>query len=121
VAYALVMSSDLIAFEDLQVRNMVKHHHLAKSISDAGWSLFLGWVQYYAGLAGIECIAVPPAYTSQHCSGCGQIVKKSLSVRTHCCLHCGLILDRDQNAARNILYEALRILGHRKTGGSTTA
>jgi putative transposase len=115
VAYALVMSSDLIAFEDLHVRNMVKNHHLAKSISDAGWSLFLGWVQYYADLAGIECIAVPPAYTSQNCSGCGQMVQKSLSVRTHGCPHCGLILDRDQNAALNILQEALRILGHRKT------
>jgi putative transposase len=121
VAYALVMSSDLIAFEDLQVRNLVKNHHLAKSISDAGWSLFLGWVCYYAGLAEIECIAVPPAYTSQNCSGCGALVKKSLSVRTHCCSHCGLILDRDQNAALNILQEALRILGHRKTGGSNTA
>ncbi len=115
VACALVMSSDLIAFEDLQVRNMVKNHHLAKSISDAGWSQFLGWVRYYAGVAGIECIAVPPAYTSQNCSGCGAIVKKSLSVRTHCCPQCGLILDRDQNAALNILYEAIRILGHRKT------
>ncbi len=121
VAYALVMSSDLIAFEDLQVRNMVKNQHLAKSISDAGWSLFLGWVRYYAGLAGIECIAVPPAYTSQNCSGCGQVVQKSLSVRTHCCPHCGRILDRDQNAALNILQEALRILGHRKTGSSNTA
>src|SRR5579883_81435 len=121
VAYALVMSSDLIAFEDLQVSNLVKNPYLAKSISDAGWSLFLGWVQYYAGLAGIECIAVPPAYTSQNCSGCGQVVQKSLSVRTHCCPHCGLILDRDQNAARNILQEALRILGHRKTGSSNTA
>ncbi len=121
VAYALVTSHDLIAFEDLQVRNMIKNHHLAKSISDAGWSQFLGWVRYYAGLAGIECIAVPPAYTSQNCSGCGQMVKKSLSMRTYCCPHCELILDRDQNAARNILHEAIRILGHRKTGGSTTA
>jgi putative transposase len=121
VAYALVMSSDLIAFEDLQVRNMLKNPHLAKSISDAGWSLFLGWVRYYAGLAGIECIAVPPAYTSQKCSGCGALVQKSLSVRTHCCPQCGLILDRDHNAALNILQEAFRILGHRKTGGSNTA
>ncbi len=115
------MSTDLIAFEDLQVRNMVKNHPLAKSISEAGWSQFLGWVRYYAGLAGIECVAVPAAYTSQNCSGCGQMVKKSLSVRTHCCPHCGLILDRDQNAALNILHEAIRILGHRKTGGSNTA
>jgi putative transposase len=116
LACALVTSHDLIAYEDLQVRNMVKNHYLAKSISDAGWSQFLGWVRYYAALHGIECVAVPPAYTSQNCSGCGTYVKKSLSVRTHSCPHCGLILDRDQNAALNILEAALRILGHRKTG-----
>jgi putative transposase len=115
LACALVTSTDLIAFEDLQVRNLVKNPYLAKSISDAGWSTFLGWVQYYANLHGIACIAVPPAYTSQACSGCHAIVKKSLSVRTHCCPHCGLILDRDVNAALNILHEAIRILGHRKT------
>ena len=115
LARALVMSTDLIAFEDLQIRNMVKHHHLAKSISDAGWAIFLGWVKYYAGLHGIECVAVPPAYTSQNCSGCQHIVRKSLSVRTHICPRCGLILDRDVNAALNILHEALCILGHRKT------
>ena len=114
-ACALVTSSDLIAFEDLQVRNLVKNHFLAKSISDAGWSQFLGWVQYYARLHGIACVAVPPAYTSQACSGCQALVKKSLSVRTHGCPHCGLILDRDVNAALNILQEALRILGHRRT------
>ena len=116
LACALVTSHDLIAYEDLPVRNMVKNHYLAKSISDAGWSQFLHWVLYYAALHGIECLAVPPAYTSQRCSGCGAMVKKCLSVRTHCCPHCGLILDRDQNAALNILQEALRILGHRKTG-----
>jgi len=118
LACALVTSHDLIAYEDLQVRTMVKNHHLAKSISDAGWALFLQWVRYYAALQGIECIAGPPAYTSQACSGCGELVKKSLSVRTHRCLHCGLVLDRDENAALNILHEAHRnrILGHRKTG-----
>lgn len=114
-ACALVTSTDLIAFEDLQIRNMVKNHHLAKSISDAGWAIFLGWVKYYASLHGMEIVVVPPAYTSQNCSGCQHIVRKSLSVRTHMCHQCGLILDRDVNAARNILQEALRILGHRKT------
>jgi len=127
LACALVTSSDLIAFEDLQVRNMVKNPHLAKSISDAGWSQFLGWVLYYAKLHGVIVVAVPPAYTSQNCSGlrpdgrrCGQRVVKSLSVRTHCCPHCGLVMDRDLNAALNILYEALRILGHRTTATSGT-
>lgn len=113
-------SHDLIALEDLQVRNMGKNHHLAKSISDVGWSQFRHWVEYYAKLAGIEVIAVPPAYTSQNCSGCYEIVQKRLSVRTHGCPHCGLIMDRDQNAALNIVYAALRILGHRTTATSRT-
>jgi IS605 OrfB family transposase len=119
-ACALVTSADLIAVEDLQVRNLVKNERLAKSISDAGWSQFLRWVRYYAEVHGIKYVAVPPAYTSQQCSGCLAMVKKSLSVRTHCCSHCGLILDRDHNAARNILQEALRILGHRTTATSRT-
>ena len=86
---------------------MVKNHHLAKNISDASWSRFLVWVAYYAMLHQIPAVAVPPAYTSQDCSGCGEMVKKSLSVRTHVCPHCGLILDRDENAAINILNKAL--------------
>jgi putative transposase len=118
LACALVTSTDLIAFEDVQVRNLIRNHYLAKSISDAGWSPFLRWVQYYARLHGIEIVAVPPAYTSHNCSLCHAIVKKSLSVRTHCCPHCGLILDRDLNAALNILQEAIRILGPRKTAAS---
>lgn len=119
-ACALVMSHDLIALEDLQVRTMVKNHHLAKSISDAGWSQFRRWVEYYAKLAGVQVVPVPPQYTSQDCSGCHREVKKSLSIRTHCCPHCGLVMDRDQNAALNILYAALRILGHRTTATSRT-
>src|SRR5579884_474818 len=110
LACALVTSTDLIAFEDLQVRNLVKNHHLAKSISDAGWSTFLGWVRYYAQMHGIPCVAVPPAYTSQACSGCHGLVKKSLSVRTHCCPHCGLIFDRDVNPALNILAAAIELV-----------
>ncbi len=126
VACALVTSTDLIAFEDLQVRNLIKNHHLAKSISDAGWSQFLHWVRYYARLHGIECIAVPPQYTSQDCSGilpdgrlCLERVWKSLSVRTHVCPRCGLVLDRDVNAALNILRVALRTLRHRETATAT--
>ena len=106
-ANALVSSSDLIAFEDLQIRNMVKNRHLAKSISDASWARFLVWVAYYGTLHQILVVAVPPAYTSQDCSGCGEVVKKSLSVRTHVCPHCGLIIDRDENAAINILNKGL--------------
>jgi putative transposase len=107
-ANALISSHDLIAFEDLQIRNMVKNRHLSKAISDAAWGIFLRWVIYYAKLHDIPCIAVPPHFTSQDCSVCGKTVKKSLSVRTHIC-SCGTVLDRDHNAARNILQRALEM------------
>jgi putative transposase len=73
---------------------MVKNRHLAKSISDAAWGCFLTWVRYYGVLQGVPVIAVAPHYTSQGCSNCGRLVKKALSVRTHVCQGCGLILDR---------------------------
>ena len=115
-ANALISSHDVIAYENLQIRNMVKSHHLAKSIHDAGWGVFLTWVKYYGMLHDIPVIAVPPQYTSQDCSVCGTRVKKSLSVRTHICTGCGVVLDRDQNAALNILHKALDgTLGHRET------
>lgn len=95
-ANAFVSSHDLIAYEDLKIRTMVKNHHLAKSIHDAGWGTFLRWVNYYASVHGIPAIAVPPQYTTQACSACGALVKKSLSVRTHICTSCGVVLDRDR-------------------------
>ena len=112
----LVKSSDLIAYEDLKIANLVKHHQLAKSISDASWGLFLSWVRYYGGLHGIPVIAVPPRFTSQDCSGCGYRVRKALSMRTHICPNCGLVLDRNHNAALNILELALRTAGQAETG-----
>ena len=118
-ANALITSSDLIAYEDLKIANMVKNHHLAKSIHDAGWGQFLRWVNYYGSLHALPVIAVAPQWTSQQCSDCGTIVKKSLSVRTHICTRCGVVLDRDHNAALNILAKALAgTLGHRETSGS---
>jgi putative transposase len=117
-ANALVRSNDLIAYEDLQIRNMVKNHKLAKSIHDAAWGQFLGWVKSYAFMHGIAVVAVPPQYTSQDCSGCGERVQKTLSTRTHICPRCGLVLDRDENAAINIRALALdRTVGHTGTGG----
>ena len=107
VANTYVSSNDLVAYEDLQIRNMVKNRRLAKLIHDAGWGTFLRWLKYYATVHGIEVIAVPPHYTTQNCSGCGTKVQKSLSVRTHICPKCGLVMDRDQNAALNILHKAL--------------
>ncbi len=111
-ARCVVRSNDLIAYEDLQVRNMVKNHKLAKSISDASWSMFRDWVEYFGKVFGKVTIAVPPQYTSQNCSTCGKIIKKSLSERTHQCSHCGTVLDRDHNAALNILAIGLNRVGH---------
>ncbi len=110
-ARCVVRSNDLIAYEDLQVRNMVKNHKLAKSISDASWSMFRQWVEYFGKVFGKVTIAVPPHYTSQNCSSCGTLVKKTLSTRTHVC-KCGCVLDRDHNAALNILALGLNRVGH---------
>nr|BBH87512.1 transposase [Thermosporothrix sp. COM3] len=107
-ANALISSHDLIAYEALQIRHLVKNRHLAKSISDAAWGRFLWWVKYDGMLHRVPVIGVEPAYTSQDCSRCGQRVKKSLSMRTHLCPGCGLLLDRDHNAALNILQKALQ-------------
>jgi putative transposase len=109
-ALCVVKSSDFIAYEDLQVGNMVKNHKLAKSISDVAWSQFAQWLQYLGKVYGKTVVAVSPQYTSQDCSTCGSTVKKSLSVRTHVC-GCGTVLDRDRNAALNILAKALRQAG----------
>ncbi len=113
-ARCVVQSNDLVAYEDLKVRNMVKNHHLAKSISDASWSQFREWVEYFGRVFGVGTIAVPPHYTSQECSSCGVMVKKSLSTRTHTCA-CGTALDRDHNAALNILRIGLSTVGHTGT------
>jgi putative transposase len=109
-ALCVVKSSDFVAYEDLQVKNMVKNRKLAKSISDAAWNQFAQWLQYLGKVYGKTVVAVAPQYTSQECSACGNRVKKSLSVRTHIC-GCGTILDRDPNAALNILAKALRQTG----------
>jgi len=115
-ARALVMSNDVIAYEDLQVLNMVKNRRLAKSISDAGWRAFVTWLGYLAHVYGKVVVAVPPAYTSQDCSGCGERVTKTLSERTHICPRCTIILDHDHNAARNILALGLRQLEETTAG-----
>jgi len=111
VARCVIQSNDWVAYEDLRIKNLVKNHCLAKSISDAGWYQFRKWLEYFGVKFGKITIAVNPAYTSQECSSCGTIVKKSLSTRTHVC-QCGCILDRDWNAAINILKLALSTTGH---------
>ncbi len=96
----------------IEGRNMVKNRHLSKFISDAGWTQFCSWVEYFGKVFGVVTVAVPPHYTSQNCSNCGEVVKKSLTTRTHTCYHCGHTQDRDWNAAGNILEKALSTVGH---------
>jgi putative transposase len=110
-ALALVQQNDTIYRENLQVRSMVRNHHLAKSISDAGWAAFLSILSFKAACAGRSVVAVPPAFTSQRCSGCGILVTKGLSVRWHGCPECGASLHRDHNAARNILALGKKLSG----------
>jgi putative transposase len=111
VALSVVQSNDLIAYEDLRVKNMVRNRHLAKSINDVAWSLFRRWLEYFGRKYGKVTIAVPPHNTSQNCSSCGKKVQKSLSTRTHIC-SCGYVDCRDRNAAINILKLGLSTAGH---------
>jgi len=118
LAQRVIRSNDLVAIENLKVRNMVKNHCLAKSIYDsealaslrasAAWIRFREWLEYFGVVYGVPVIAVNPSYTSQNCSNCGSRVVKTLSTRTHKCPHCGYIADRDENAALNILKSALK-------------
>ena len=98
----LVSEFGLIAVEDLHIRGLTRGF-LAKDVNDQGWAEFLRLLGYKAEDAGIQVVAVPPDGTSQVCSGCGASVPKALSERVHSCPTCGLVLDRDINAARNIL------------------
>jgi putative transposase len=108
----LCTSNDVIVLENLNVKGLVKNHNLAKSITDASWSMFKDWLKYYGLIFKREIVEINPAYTSQDCSNCGKRVKKSLSTRTHFC-SCGAVLCRDHNAAINILNKG--IVGHTKT------
>ncbi|GBC63817.1 transposase [Desulfonema ishimotonii] len=120
-ANVLLKKSGLIFYEDLKIRNMIRRPApkqdeegkylpnkasakagLNKSIADAGWGRFLDILKYKAPHFGKKVAAVPPHYTSQKCSACGNIVQKSLSIRTHSCI-CGFVSNRDLNAALNIL------------------
>ncbi|MBX3085788.1 MAG: transposase [Anaerolineae bacterium] len=97
---------DLIAMEGLQIANMVRNHHLSKSILDQGWGYFRERLTAKAANAGRQFVLVNPAYTSQTCSRCGNLFQDvTLSVRWVTC-GCGLSLARDHNAALNILYRA---------------
>lgn len=108
----IVNQFDLIAVEDLTVRNLVQNPHLAKSIHDAAWTHFRELTACKAAWADRRYIAVNPAYTSQDCSGCGhRKTDLTLSDRIYHCLACGLVIDRDLNAALNILARGRACLG----------
>lgn len=107
IARNVCKANALVAYENLNVKGMVKNHCLAKAINDVSWSNFRRWLEYFATKFESRAIAIPPHYTSQQCSNCGAIVKKSLSTRTHSC-SCGCQLQRDTNAAKNILNLATR-------------
>ena len=113
LAYSVIQSNDLIAYEDLNVKGLV-NRHLSKSISDAGWSIFRSWLEYFGLKYGKVTVAVPPHYTSQDCPACGKRVEKSLSTRTHVCT-CGYIENRDVAASINILRRGLSTVGHTGT------
>jgi len=111
LARCVITSNDVVVYEDLRVSNMVKNHCLAKLISDASWCQFRVFLEYFGKVFGRITIAVNPAHTSQECSNCGEVVKKSLSTQTHTC-KCGCVMDRDHNAAINILNRRISTTGH---------
>lgn len=109
---ALVKKYDVIAIEDLKVKNLQKNHHLAKSITNASWYLFRTMLEYKCAWYGKRLIAVSPKYTSQVCSNCGYPSgKKPLEIREWTCPQCGTHHDRDINAAVNILNRGLKAVG----------
>lgn len=103
LAFKYAKENDLVCMENLNVMGMVKNRHLSLSISDAGWSTFQSLLSYKLQKLGKRLVLVNPQYTSQICSSCGAIVKKSLSQRTHYCSACLYVEDRDINASLNIL------------------
>jgi putative transposase len=103
----LVDRFDLVAFEDLRIKDMLHNRRLAKSISDSAWFMLQSLTAYKAEEAGKTVVFVAPNGTSQECSRCGATVEKGLSERVHRCPCCGLVMDRDVNAAINILKRAV--------------
>ena len=108
VSRKIVDSADIIVFEDLNIKNMLQNHCLAKHIQDVSRGKLIRFTQSKAERAGKCVVFVDPRNTSQRCSGCGAIVPKDLSESVHDCPSCGLSIDRDLNAAMNILTLGLR-------------
>ena len=106
----LVNSYDIIVLEDLRIGNLIRNSSLTKCIGEVSWGKFQSLLSYKLEEKGKELITVNSQNTSQLCSNCGEIVKKSLKVRIHKCPFCNIILDRDLNAAKNILQRGLKTL-----------
>jgi len=113
----LVDSYDLIVYEQLTITNMVKNHHLAKSISDAGWGQLMRFTEYKAEEAGTLVEYVSAYHTTQLCSRCGKLVPKTLATRIHSCPYCGLMLARDHNSAITVLHRSTYYLERRLSSG----
>jgi putative transposase len=107
----LVTSHNLIGFEDLRIRNMVRNHSLAKSILDAGWGQLIKYTAYKAAANGILVVSVDPARSTQECSLCGALNRVSLDMRNFDCVGCGKTIRRDQNAAKIVLKRAIAQVG----------
>lgn len=110
LTYHIAKRYRYVSIEDLKIKNMMKNRKMAKSIQDVGWGMFKQLLEYKCVKFGGELIKVSPHFTSIDCSDCGKKVKKSLSVRTHVCPSCGLVMDRDENAAINIMKKGMEIL-----------
>ena len=116
LSHRLVKENQVIAFEKLNIKDMMDNHtnifghKLNKNISDVAWNQFTNYTTYKAECAGRQVVFVNPRNTSKMCSRCGQLVEKTLANRVHRC-SCGLVLDRDENAAINILSLGLKTLG----------
>jgi len=102
---------DLIAVENLSVKEMMESSYNSKNKADSSWSTFIQMLSYKAEGAGRTLVKVDPKNTTQNCSGCGNRVYKPIWIRTHNCPSCGLVMDRDHNAAINILNKALKEVG----------
>ena len=109
-ARALVNTHQVIVFEVGAPLEMGKSRGMRKSIGDVAWTQFIQMTVGKAAEAGRTVILVNPRNTSKICSGCGELIEKKLSERVHACLYCGLVLDRDVNAAINILHRGLQTL-----------
>ncbi|KAB2905961.1 MAG: IS200/IS605 family element transposase accessory protein TnpB [Anaerolineae bacterium] len=116
LVYELVHTYDVIAIEDLKIRNMVKNHPLSKSILDAGWGYFKKRLIDKAADAGRSIVLIDPAYTSKSCSNCGALFEGLTLAHRWVECECGLSLDRDHNAALNILKRAGRVREPERSG-----